>query len=225
MYKKITHTIVEEHFGHPIGAEIKSYLEKDHKAEAINLSQAIKFRLNARNYFSRLQMKIRNYVYDLLDTTTDATTKALVLDNLNKIIDECGDTIVPYYGAAAGIALSGHLKEYVTALGEHIKLIKEGKDTKDTTARVTKAIDDLAKFLSTANPKSWPADAVIGIFTSYRDAVIAQADALIKKDIKAEDAAETLQHDILLGNMRGSIGFADTFVNGIIKQFPELFSY
>jgi hypothetical protein len=228
MYKKVTHTIVEEHFDHPMATEIKKMVDclatGTNTVSAVNYNQAIKFRLDNRNYFSRLQAKIRNYVLNLLDPRDDVIITNMVWEDLSKTIDSLGDLIVPYYGSAAGMAFSKLLKEYLMAAGDHIKAMRAGKDTTELAAKCAKTIDDIANFLSKANPVNWPAAAVTKIFTDYKNALIAQADAVIKKDIAAQTVAENHQQDILLGNPIGEVGFSDVFSTGIVKQFPERFA-
>jgi hypothetical protein len=227
MYKKITHTIVEEHFDHPMATEIKSSVEnciKPVMVSAVSWPLSIKFRLDARNYFSKLKSDIRNVVSDTIDPIDSSTTIKLVEQILIDISD-LSKEVAKYYGVSAGTEFDKLLSAFVMASNEHVKILKERKDPSDAQAKCAAAIAAIAKFLSDANPKSWPEAAVTSIFSDYSKAIQAQATALIKKDRTAAIDAENLQHDILLGNSTGRQGLADVFATGIIEQFPSKFTY
>lgn len=227
MYKKITHTIVEEHFDHPMAADVKSRVDScspSMPAMAVNFSQAIKFRLDSRNYFSALQTKVRNLIIDLVepkDETTTGVKLADVVDTINRL----GSVASTYYGASAGNELIKLLKDFALAAADHVKILKAGGDAAAAKIKCAEAVGAIAKFLSTANPDFWPEAAVTKIFTEYADALLSQATALIKKDAKAVLDAENLQHDIIMGNSMGTVGLADIFATGIIRQFPDQFSF
>lgn len=227
MYKKITHTIVEEHFDHPMAAEIKDRMENcspSTPAMAVNFGQAIKFRLDARNYFSALQTKVRNLIIDLVEPKDEATT-AVKLADVVDIINRLGSVAATYYGTSAGNELATLLKDFALAAADHVKVLKANGDATAAKTKCAEAVAAIAKFLSTANPDFWPAKTVTTIFTDYSDALLSQAAALIKKDAPAALDAENLQHDVIMGNRMGRIGLADVFATGIIRQFPDQFSF
>jgi len=227
MYKKITHTIVEEHFDHPMAAEIKDRMENcspTPPAMAVNFAQAIKFRLDARTYFSALQTKVRNLITDLVEPKDEATS-AVKLTDVVDTINRLGSVAAIYYGTAAGDQLATLLKDFALAAAAHVGILKANGDATAAKAKCAETIAAIAKFLSTANPEFWPATAVTAIFTDYSDALLAQAAALIKKDATAAVDAENTQHDVIMGNTMGKIGLADVFATGIIRQFPDQFSF
>jgi hypothetical protein len=191
---------------------------------AINFGQAIQFRLDARTYFSALQTKVRNLIVDLIEPKDEATT-AMKLSDVVNIIDRLGAVAATYYGGLAGVQLSKLLKDFALAAADHVKALKAGSDPAAAKVKCTEAIAAIAKFLSNANPDFWPESAVTKIFTEYSGALLAQAEALIKKDAKAALDAENLQHDIIMGNKMGTVGLADVFATGIIRQFPDQFSF
>ena len=54
MYKKITHTIVEEHFEHPLASDIKKTLERRSIKATIGMSEVIskaQFKTDINNFF------------------------------------------------------------------------------------------------------------------------------------------------------------------------------
>jgi hypothetical protein len=230
MYKKITHTIVEEHFDHPMATEIKSSVDnytKPSRASAVSAVSwplAVMFRLNARNYFSKLKSSVRNVVVDIIEPS-DSMTSTKLLEQVLSDIGALSGEVTKYYGDLAGMEFDKLLGAFVMSAVEYVKTLKEGKDTFAVQAKCDNAIADIAKFLSGANPDNWPASAVTSIFTDYSRALVAQADALIKKDRKAAIDAENMQHDILLGNSVGRQGLSDVFAKGIIQQFPSEFTY
>ena len=65
MYKKITHEIVEEHFDHPIAADIKQMAESASVLpvkEWPPLPQRYQFQSAIRNQFIKLNENIRNVI-------------------------------------------------------------------------------------------------------------------------------------------------------------------
>jgi hypothetical protein len=71
---------------------------------------------------------------------------------------DIGNAIKPFYGDAAGTKLTALLKEHIQGAVELVTAAKAGDAAKIATAK-TKWYsngDDIAAFLSGANPKHWP---------------------------------------------------------------------
>jgi hypothetical protein len=149
---------------------------------------------------------------DLPDTTA---TVARLLENQADI----GDAIKPFYGAAAGDALTDLLREHILTAADIIAAAKAGDDE-----AVNAAIgawyanaDEIATFLSDANPRNWPIDEMKAHMKSHLDLTLEEAVARLQgryaDDIAAYDKVHT---DIL--------GMADMLSDGIIAQFPSRFA-
>lgn len=131
---------------------------------------------------------------------------------------DIGNAIAPFYGQAAGDQLSSLLHTHIT---EAVQILEDAKagNTAALSADEAKWYDNanqIADFLSAANPKNWP-------------------DATMRDEMKVH-LDETLQEaeDELAGNYTASVndyepvvehmlGFADLLSTGIIRQFPDQF--
>jgi hypothetical protein len=131
---------------------------------------------------------------------------------------DVGNAIKPFYGDAAGSQLTSLLKEHILGAVEVLKAAKGG-DKAATDAAVLKwpaNADQIATFLSNANPKNWPAATMKSEMRKHLDLTLKEATDRLggnyAADIKAYDE---VHHHIL--------GLADTLTDGIVKQFPDKF--
>src|SRR5205085_3580349 len=83
----------------------------------------------------------------------DAATQRLLQNQV-----DLGNAIKPYYGEAAGNKLTALLKEHITTAAEVVAAAKANDQAKlaDANKRWFANADQIADFLSTANPKNWP---------------------------------------------------------------------
>jgi hypothetical protein len=138
-----------------------------------------------------------------------------VLARLLRNQQDIGDAIKPYYGKAAGNKLAGLLREHILLAGKVVGAAKSGNqaDLKKYNKEWYRNADDIAKFLSTANP-NWSQKDLQDLLYMHLQLVTDQVTARVMKnwkvDILAFDKGEN--HIIKL---------ADTLTEGIIKQFPE----
>jgi hypothetical protein len=131
---------------------------------------------------------------------------------------DIGDAIKPFYGDAAGSQLTSLLKEHINGAVEILKAAK-AKDKAATDAAVVKwqaNADQIAIFLSTANPKNWPAATMKSEMRQHLDLTLKEATDRLggnyAADIKDYDE---VHHHI--------IGLANALTDGIVKQFPDKF--
>jgi hypothetical protein len=131
---------------------------------------------------------------------------------------DIGNAIAPFYGQAAGQQLSNLLHTHINLA---VAILQDAKAGNTTQFNADKAswydnANQIADFLSAANPKNWP-------------------DALMRDEMKVH-LDETLQEaeDELAGNYTASVndyepvvehmlGFADLLSSGIMRQFPNDF--
>jgi hypothetical protein len=145
---------------------------------------------------------------------TDAT-----LDRLLANQTDIGNAIKPFYGEAAGDALIELLREHILTAGDIIAAAKAGdQQTVDAKAAAWYANgDEIATFLSEANPKHWPLRDMKAHMKSHLDLTLEEAVARLQgryaDDIKAYDK---VHKDIL--------EMADMLSGGIIAQFPSHFA-
>lgn len=131
---------------------------------------------------------------------------------------DIGDAIKPFYGDAAGSQLTSLLKEHINGAVEILKAAK-ANDKAATDAAVTKwqaNADQIATFLSTANPKNWPAATMKSEMRQHLDLTLKEATDRLGGNY----AADIKDYDEVHHHIRG---LADALTDGIVKQFPERF--
>lgn len=158
------------------------------------------------------RLYIVSAVADLPDK--DATTKRL-LQNQTDI----GNAIKPFYGDAAGDKLTALLKDHILIAAELIDAARAGDTAKkeDATKRWSANADDIASFLSGANPKNWPLAEMKSMMHEHLEVTTAEVVARLKKDWTADVSAYEKVHEQILK-------MADMLSSGIIEQFPARFS-
>ena len=155
---------------------------------------------------------IVSFVADVPDL--EATTNRL-LQNQTDI----GDAVKPFYGPAAGNALTDLLEEHILTAAELLGAAKTG-DTDAFEAAKAAWYDNarqIARFLHDANPKHWPLADMKAMMREHLDLTLAEAAAQLGGDyvgsVEAFDAAED-----------EIIAMADMLSRGIIRQFPNEFA-
>lgn len=143
----------------------------------------------------------------------DPTTQRL-LQNQTDI----GNAVKPFYGDAAGEKLAALLKEHITTAAEVVAAAQANDQTKlgDASKRWYANADEIAAFLSGANPQNWPAAQMKSMMHDHLDLTTAEVVARLKGDWTADIAAYEKIHEQIL-NM------ADMLSTGIINQFPKKF--
>lgn len=131
---------------------------------------------------------------------------------------EIGEAIKPFYGAAAGDRLSALLKDHILIAAELLASAKAADTTKVNAARArwNANADDIATFLSAANPRSWPPAEMKAMMREHLDLTLEEATARLRGDWAADIAAYDKIHDQILH-------MADMLSAGIISQFPQQF--
>ena len=143
----------------------------------------------------------------------DAATQRLLRNQ-----DDIGNAIKPYYGDAAGSQLTALLKDHITTAAALVGALKSNDDGKAAAekAKWFKNADDIAAFLSKANPTAWPLDAATKMMHEHLDATTEEVSARLKKDWAGDVTAYDKVHEQILG-------MADMLCQGIQNQFPEKF--
>jgi hypothetical protein len=145
---------------------------------------------------------------------TDATTQRLLQNQV-----DIGNAIKPYYGEAAGNQLTTLLKDHILGAAALLTAAK-AEDNVGVQAASDKwyaNANDIATFLSTANPDNWPPDAMKSAMKTHLDQTLQEAVDHLKGNYNADVADYDQVHEHILM-------MADTLSDGIIKQFPDQFS-
>jgi len=131
---------------------------------------------------------------------------------------DIGNAIKPFYGSAAGTRLTALLHDHITVAVELLQDAKAG-DTAAFDAAKTRwyaNANDIADFLSTANPHFWPRKTMRAAMKTHLDQTLAEAVAELGADYPASVAAYEAIHLHILD-------MADLLSSGIIGQFPRRF--
>jgi hypothetical protein len=143
----------------------------------------------------------------------DATASRL-LQNQTDI----GDAVEPFYGSAAGNRLTALLHEHITIAVELLQDARAGDQAAFDAAKTRwyANANDIADFLSAANPRFWPRATMRAAMKTHLDQTLAEAVAELGADYPASVADYEAIHLHILD-------MADLLSSGIIRQFPRRF--
>ena len=131
---------------------------------------------------------------------------------------DIGDAIKPFYGKPAGDRLTELLRSHILIAADLIKAAKAGDTAavEAASARWNANADEIADFLSGANPNNWPRATLRSEMRHHLDLTLQEAQARLRGDWAADIAAYDTVHEHILG-------MADVLSSGIVKQFPGRF--
>ena len=132
---------------------------------------------------------------------------------------DIGNAVKPFYGDAAGNQLAALLHDHIALAAQIIAAAKAGD-----TAGVASAsaawyanANQIAEFLSNANPTNWPLDQMKAMFKSHLDLTLQEAVDRLNGLFTADIADYERVHIEILS-------MADFLSDGIIAQFPAKFA-
>jgi hypothetical protein len=134
---------------------------------------------------------------------------------------DIGDAIKPFYGDAAGAQLTELLHDHITIAVEILQAAKAGDTAafNDANARWYANANDIADFLSAANPKFWPQDMMRADMKTHLDQTLAEAAHELDGDPDGYAASVADYEEAHLH----ILAMADMLSSGIIGQFPSRF--
>ncbi len=143
----------------------------------------------------------------------DATAQRLLRNQV-----DIGDAVKPYYGDAAGDQLTALLKAHILGSVEVLDAAEAGDKAKlaAANARWYANADEIAAFLSSANPQFWPLATMKEMMKEHLDLTLAEAVAHLEKRYEDDVVAYEKVHLHILG-------LADALTAGIVGQFPDRF--
>jgi hypothetical protein len=157
------------------------------------------------------RLAIVSFAHDLPDLQA---TEARLLRNQVDI----GNAIKPYYGRAAGRQLTALLKEHILGAVALLGAAKAGDQNAIAQRKAEWYANgnEVADFLSKANPHHWPRKMMRKMMKEHLDQTLSEAVHRLGGDYTADIRDyEEIHHHIL--------EMADTLSSGIIKQFPRRF--
>ncbi|HLO33752.1 MAG TPA: hypothetical protein VK249_31680 [Anaerolineales bacterium] len=145
---------------------------------------------------------------------SDATAQRLLQNQV-----DIGEAIKPVYGDDPGNQLTSLLKDHITIAVDILNAAKAGDNTKleDARKRWSDNADQIATFLSSANPDNWSADDMKAMMKSHLDLTLEEATARLHGDWAGDVAAYDKVHNEIL-DMAGML------TKGILGQFPDKFN-
>lgn len=184
-------------------------------AQAAPLSRS-DFRSDMRKLWEDHVTWTRVYI---IDAASDLPSKAATTERLLQNQSDIGAAIKPFYGDAAGDKLTGLLKQHILIAAELIDAAKSGQAAKkdDAGRRWGANADEIAAFLTGANPQNWPAADMKRHMHEHLDATTTEVVARLGKDWKGDVAAYDTVHAQILH-------MADMLSTGIINQHPAKFA-
>ncbi len=131
---------------------------------------------------------------------------------------DIGNAVAPFYGTAAGQQLSSLLHDHITIA---VQLLEDAKDGDTAAFDAAKAswyanANQIADFLSAANPRFWPDSVMREAMKEHLDQTLAEAvDELNGNYPASVNDYEAIHLHIL--------AMADLLSSGIMHQFPARF--
>jgi hypothetical protein len=155
----------------------------------------------------------------IISAAGDLPDKATATDRLLQNQVDIGNAIKPYYGDEAGNKLTTLLKEHITTAAEVLAAAKANHATKlaDANKRWFANADQIADFLSGANPKNWPQAEMRSMMHDHLDLTTKEVVARLHGDWAGDVAAYESVHQQILH-------MADGLSSGIINQFSKKFN-
>ncbi len=131
---------------------------------------------------------------------------------------DIGDSIKPFYGAAAGNRLTALLHDHITIAVEILQAAKAGNTGAFDAANTRWYANgnDIADFLAAANPRSWPDAVMRADMKEHLDQTLAEA----AHELHGQYAAGVTDYEGIHAHI---LMMADQLSAGIIAQFPSHF--
>jgi hypothetical protein len=220
MYKKITHTIIEEHFDCPeavdIAAEVENGTEMPmrFRVTPATVMPADQFRAMVQDWFLDMDARWQNLANANFDSSIDYEQ---AIDDVFVNVDLLGDTLKGYYGAEFGERFNQQWRSAGMNLLYIWRNIKNGWDTSVQEKNLFELLAPGSAVLYNQFNASWPRNEVEALLVSiYRD-YIDYGKALKSKNSSAQASLRTK-----IGSALNQL--STTLASGVISRFPELFT-
>lgn len=210
MYKKITHTIVEEHFAHPMAVNIAS----GHKLGRHSLAEIMpkdQFKAFVDNYFIDLEGKLVEFANAAFDPSMDfQSALANAMD-----FEALGDTMAKYYDVEFKERFNQHMGNQIMQLMYSWRNNVRKFDNTDTLNRIKQGPVFFSQLLFQYN-NFWDRDITRTLFEDFFNEFLTLGAAKLAKNKVNETAS--LDRIAVAGSK-----LSNYLANGLIQQQPELF--
>lgn len=177
-------------------------------------SNALELRQGMRDLWTDHVVWTRAYIVAAVAGDPSASS---ALDRLMRNQEDLGSAIARYYGAAAGAGLTELLKEHIRVAGEVVGAAKAKDDAKrkEADARWHRNAEEIATFLSAANP-NWDRGDLVGMLNEHLSLTTQQATFRLQQNWREDTATFDRIYD-------QAMTMADALSDGVIRQFPSRF--
>ncbi len=150
-------------------------------------------------------------------TTGSPDTQATVGRLLRNQVD-IGNAVKPFYGKAAGNALTAELRKHILIAADVITAAKAGDAAKlaDAQTRWRANADEIAALLASVNPRFWKLGAMKSEMRQHLALTTQEVVARLQGRWAADIAAYDKVHKHILH-------LSDALADGLVKQFPNRF--
>jgi len=186
------------------------------RAIAMTPTKADDFRAAMRKLWEDHITWTRLYIVSVAAGLPDKdVTAARLLQNQTDI----GNAVKPYYGGVAGDSLTALLRAHILGAAALLAAAKaqDHVGVQTASAKWFANGDEIANFLSGANPTAWPAGQMKAQMKMHLDLTLAEAT----DRLQGKYAADVQDYDRVHAHI---LGLADVMSSGIISQFPSTFS-
>jgi hypothetical protein len=186
-----------------------------HSTPKARTPKAIQLRNQMRKLWEDHIVWTRQFIVSSVADLPDTDTAA---GRLLRNQDHIGNAIKPYFGNAAGEALSDLLREHILIAADILSAAKAGDSAgvEEANARWHENANEIADFLASANPKQWSQEEMREMMAEHLEWTLAEAVARLNADWDSDVAAYNRVH-------RDILHMADMLSLGIIKRFPGRF--
>ena len=154
----------------------------------------------------------------VISLTTDSPDTQASVGRLLRNQADIGNAIKPYYGKAAGTKLTALLREHILIAADLIAAARKGDQEAlaSQQARWRANADEIAAFLSSANPGSWKPAEMRAMMRSHLRLTTDEVVARLTKNWAADVRSYDRIHVQILH-------MADMLSDGLVAQFPARF--
>ena len=154
----------------------------------------------------------------IISLTTGSPDTQATVGRLLRNQTDIGNAVKPFYGKAAGNALTAKLREHILIAADVVAAAKAGDKAKltDAQARWQRNANEIAALLNSVNPRYWKLGAMKAEMSEHLALTTQEAVARLQGRWTADVAAyDRIHHHIL--------HLSDAIADGIVKQFPNRF--
>lgn len=218
MYKKITHHITEEHFGHPIASEIKRTVDKNKPPKPKMDNWAPMTTADFQSALSTWRMHFQDGVDKIIHSVNGSEDDLKFAEEIAFTdVSKLGELLKPIYGIDFAEKVNQAFRYYIIGLVQVVHLLRSGLDIRDwTNNRFNNLIaGDLFGTLNAVN-NTWS-------FQNIRNGLVSMSDAWVaamKARLAKKSDEETKQMTTATNALKNFV--ADIY-NGSTQQYPEKF--